>query len=112
MKLSKAQQRVIDEAKEQIDVARMYNTFEEYFDNYYGKRYCNSNYNTSEKYKERDLEKFETLRGWWEERINGIVYTSANSKTLYKLEQLGLIEIIYDAKNESYGIDNIKILNY
>lgn len=111
MKLSKAQQKIIDESKERIDIARSYGTFEEYFNSYESK-YYNNNYNTAEKLKKRNPKLFEGCKEWWENNIRGIVLVSANSRTLYRLVELGLIEIIYDAKNEIYGCDTIKLLNY
>lgn len=110
-KLSKAQEKVLNEAKAKIDLARKYDTFEEYFDNTkasYFPMYCN----TAQKCKENNPENFEMYKEWWEKEREAIVLTSCNSRTLVKLQEFGLIEIIKDSNGQVYGIDTIKVLNY
>ena len=109
MKLSKAQQEVLDQAKASIDFARSAT----YFD-WLKKAYrletdedCMRNIEESKKYFGYDY----GARRYEEDR-NGITIVHCNSKTLYKLEELGLIEIIEDSKGQTYGIDTIKVLNY
>jgi hypothetical protein len=111
MKISKAQQQILDESKRRIDTARKYNTYDEYFINEEASR-CNSNYNTPEKYKSRNIEDWNKNIEYWERHRNGIVLTRCNTKSLLNLESLGLIEIIYNSNNEVCGIDRIRILNY
>lgn len=54
--------------------------------------------------------------GWWknhyEELLQGIVYTHANGRSLYRLRDLGLIEIIDDQTGLHWMYDTVKILNY
>lgn len=112
MKLSKAQQRVMDYAKTSIDKARSFADFETYFDEVHAKHF-NGMYNSAEKLKARDRKSFEWWRKLWEAEKDAIVLTgNVNSRTLYKLQELGLIEIIDDGKNRSSGIDRIKVINY
>ena len=51
-------------------------------------------------------------RNGYEEAKNGVVITSCNSRTLWKLKEMGLIEILRDSTGETYGIDKIKVLDY
>ena len=91
MKLSKAQQKVMDEARKEIDYARTNTLYE----------WAGALKSVAEDYRE-----------YYENNRNGIVLTRCNSKTLEKLEKLGLIEILYDSKNKKDGIDHVKVLNY
>lgn len=100
MKLSKAQQKVIDEAKRQINKA-LENDFVEW---------CGSNYKHIDEY----VGYRERLERTYSESRNGIVELHCNSRTLYALEKFGLIEIIHDSKNDGGEIqfDKIRLLNY
>lgn len=118
IKLSKAQQEVIDNAKRRIDFARTHS-------------FCDW-WRKSESYwkcKEMtDAEVYEEINRrakagyavnlakeeqWYEMNRNGIDFTChASSATIKKLEALGLIEIIHDSNGEYYGFDTIKLLNY
>jgi hypothetical protein len=110
VKLSKAQQKTITDAKEEINKARSYNTFEEYFINELAKGY-NTSYNTPEKYKKQDIEGYNKLKKYWENKKQGIVLTQSKTETLKRLELLNLIEII-NISITSGRIDTIKVLNY
>lgn len=118
MKLSKAQQNVLDVAKERIDFARNH-SFCDWWRN-------NTSYWA---YKEASDEEVynliqkRTAQGWvatldyemkhYNMNKDGIDYLChASSETIKKLETLGLIEIMYDSNGEYYGFDTIKILNY
>lgn len=107
-KLTAAQQKVMDEAKKKIDQARMYNTMEDYYENIMR---CGS-YRTAQWMKENELETWEMYRDWWLKHQKGIVLIRANSKSLYKLESYGLINLIDDSKGSSVGIDIIQVRNY
>lgn len=109
MKLTSAQQKVMDEAKEQIDLARTM-TFDEWF----LKTQCNNDIDVYDGYCKNNPEMKQAMFKYYENERNAIVLTHCNSKTLEKLQTLGLIEIIHDSKNDktSYGIDHVKILNY
>jgi hypothetical protein len=103
-KLSKAQQEVMDHAKRKIDKARSmdYPTWLKASDSYYD-------------YHEKQWKKAVEegyLKEYWEDARNGIVLTHCNSKTLWKLEEFGLIEIIEDSTGDRCGIDTVKVLNY
>jgi len=109
MTLSKTQQQVMEKAKREIDEARTYETYEEYF---LATNHCNNDYNTPDKYKEKDLNGWEGSKAYWHWVREAKVLTHCNSKTLEKLEKLGLIEILKLTTGEHYGIDLIKVLNY
>lgn len=111
MKLSSAQQKIIDTAKREIDEARNCDTYEDYFMQYIAK-YCNALYNTPDKYKSRDIDGWNKCVECWKRRKSGIVLAHCNSKTLYKLEEYGLIEILEDSNGQNWGVDKIKLLNY
>lgn len=122
MKLSKAQQKVMDHLKEQIDYARS-NDYMHFLGKCIGYP-LEKNYDeipnphlTNEGVRKlveesMELEKYEFLKAAYQERLNGIALVTCNSRTLYKLVEYGLIEIINDSKGESYGIDKVKVLNY
>ena len=109
MKLSKAQQAVMDHAKGRIDFARSAT----YFD-WMKKAYRLE----TDADCVRNIEESKRVFGYdygarrYEEERNGITIVHCNSKTLYKLQEYGLIEIIEDSNGRSYGIDTIKVLNY
>ena len=119
MKLSKAQQAIMDQAHREIDFARTH-TLEEWAekqrnvpdkDSPAGKWYI-------EKYGEVEFEKYrrncireyaETYGEYHEREKNAIVLCMANTRTIEKLEKLGLIRII---KKGGSSPDSIEILNY
>lgn len=116
VKLSKAQQEVLDTAKERIDFARTHSFYDWFRE---GDRYFRDA--TDEEIKavidKRTAEgsvinwEYETTHYEWNR--NGIDYLChASSATIRKLESLGLIEIIKDSNGEYYGFDQIRILNY
>lgn len=123
MKLSKAQQEVMETVKQEIDFARTHTLYEwaenEKFRNGYDRivsnysRYGFKNAEEAMAYIEGEIRSYgEKYRRYYENERNGIVLTHCNSKTIAKLESLGLIEIIRDSNGESYGLDTIKVLNY
>lgn len=104
MKLSKAQERVMQDARQKVDNARACETFEEYF--------TKQSIHTPQWLIEMDSYKKKTLEHYQNEK-NGIVDTyKVNTRTLRKLEELGLIKIIYDSTGDALGSDTIKVLNY
>ena len=112
MKLSKAQESVIKEAREKIDIARVsFPEFVRFINSYYEGKTDEEIINGLENDK-RWWNPYESYKKSWEEAKNGIVLTSCNSRTLYKLEDMGLIEIIEDSTGTHHGIDKIKVLNY
>lgn len=125
MKLSKAQQKVMDNAKAQIDFARTHtliewaevethttrDVVERMVKN--ARAYGTTPEKMRKSLEERVADYAERFKGNYEAERRGEVLTHCNSKTLEKLEKLGLIEIIFDSKGcSSYGIDRIRVLNY
>lgn len=120
-KLSNAQAKVIEQAKKDIDYARTHD-FIHWISKSHGydldenwDEYPNP-YLTNESVLEKANELVKTSSEWWkktyENTKNGFVRTSCNSRTLAKLAEYGLIEIISDSKGHVYGIDEVKVLNY
>lgn len=117
MKLTSAQQKVIDKAKAEIDEARNFNNVKEYCKYQMRNTYAEiENENTSQKRREWLQSRIEEWSKIWvheyERLTQNIVLTHCNTKTLEKLAEFGLIEIVYDSTGEHYGVDKIKILNY
>ena len=125
MKLSKAQEQVIDKAKAEIDRARKFTLTEwaAYKKNYDSEIkiehivsiYIRNGLTPEQARARIDQEIAEyadTYKEYYENERNGIVLTHCNSRTLKKLEELGLIEILFDSTNTHFGIDTIKLLNY
>ena len=107
MKLSKTQQKVLEEARAYIETARKYETFEEYFIAEKAKR-CNCMYNTPEKYKARNMKGWKSYEELWKQaKFEGIALTTANTRTLEALAKSGMIEII---KIGGSYTDRIKVL--
>ena len=111
MKLSKAQQGIMDEAKERIDFARSATLY-----NWIRKRYLleTASDDKISAIIERDKKIFgyDFIANSYEEEKNGITVVMCNSRTLYKLRDYGLIEIIKDSNGRTYACDVIKVLNY
>jgi hypothetical protein len=98
-KLTSAQARVIEEAKKDIDRARSLD-----FKDWCGDRY---NFIMSDAYS------LNLYTDFFNKAKAGTVLTQdVNSRTLAKLEELGLIKIVYDSKGTHSGIDTITLLNY
>lgn len=109
-KLSRVQQKILNEAIQEIIQARSCSTYEEYFTKFQAPHY-NSGYNTIEKYQSRDPEGWEKQKKFWENLQKGITLTYCNTKSIQKLEALGYIEILEDANQTRWGMDTIKVLN-
>lgn len=121
MKLSKAQATVMEQAKKEIDYARTHD-----FLHWYARStnrdletdwdaYPNPYLSNESVLKETIEYASKADEGWhkrYEEQKEGVVLTMCNSRTLAKLEEMGLIEILHDSKGTSYGIDTVKVLNY
>lgn len=110
IKLTPAQQKVMDRAYKDIDDARN--------NDFYG--WFNIGYNNTLTKEEID----ERVERWnnryndnyhhetYENRKKGIVLTHCNTKTLRKLEEMGLIKIIEDSTGTQFGLDVVQVLNY
>ena len=105
MKLSKAQEDILANAKRKIDEARAYDTFEEYKGetDHYCKRMGGA------EFVRNNIEYFEFYRKYWENARQGMPLVTANSRTIKALEKLGLIEIVSDGGSFP---DTIKVINY
>ena len=108
MKLSKAQQEVMDHAKKEIDLARQL----DYPDWLKATNHCFQQETAywQKAYKEA-VEK-EQSKCYWENDRKAIVLTHCSSHTIRALERLGLIEIIEDSVEIGGSIDVVKVLNY
>ena len=122
MKLSKAQQVVMDMAIEKITYARTHD-----FRHWIAKAHSYplekdwdslpNPYLTNEivsEYVDRFIREDDEIhngffRRSYEDEKSGITLVTSNSRTIKALEQLGLIEIISDGRS---GIDEIKVLNF
>ncbi len=104
MKLSKAQQTVLNKAKQDIDNARSKDVAQWYKEHVAGVQWL-----SYEKLLNDDKQYWKNKHV---QRCEGIVLTSCNSRTLAKLQQYGLIEIIRDSNGERSGLDLIKVLDY
>lgn len=116
IKLSNAQTKVLKDAQIHIDFARTHTFYDwvrkttpsgfdfltdEQIDKEFARRESEGwNDSKAKRIKEYENEK------------SGITLTYCNSRTLEKLQELGLIKIIYDSNGEKFGIDRIKLLNY
>lgn len=102
MKLSKTQEKVLNELKETIRIFNKYNSFEDFFINSNREQgqlttasSCNNLYNTPEKYKNRNLQEWKELeKAFYECRDNHRLLAYAKTETLKKLETLGFIKIL------------------
>ena len=107
-KLSKAQQKVLEEAKKNIDDARN-NNFYDWFRKHYSYFEESSEEKINEYLKKNDERNF--WKDNYNDHVNGIAHVDCNGRTLYRLEELGLIEIVEDGTNKGL-FDHIKVLNY
>ena len=117
MKLSKAQQRVLDEAKHNIAVMSKYENFVDFFDNSkYEQWYlttaakCNAAWNSSQKWIEKDIAEWREMEKSYNLAVKEhIVDVWAKTETIDVLEQCGAIVVIKRAK-ATWDNDIIKIL--
>ena len=118
IKLTVVQQNVINDKKREIDYARSCNDIYDYAI----RNYCPVLTGTATDELKAQLRakeqammtpaQVESMARAWENAKQGIVRTvRVNSKTLLKLEELGLIEVI-ELMSGAYGVDMIRILNY
>ena len=110
IKLTPAQEKVIKNAYKDIDVARN-NDFYGWFKIAYN---CNETKEEIDERVKRWNDRFDDNyhHETYENRKNGIVLTHCNTKTLRKLEEMGLIKIIEDSTGTQFGLDVVQVLNY
>ena len=111
IKLSKAQEEVLNDAKSYIENARKYNTYEEYE---YNRTSWYINHGISLKEAWENLKEIGDQgdgfrRYYWQKAREGFALVTANSRTIKKLEELGLIKI--ENEGGSYP-DMIKVLDF
>ena len=116
MKLSKAQEKILTDAKVRIDFARSHNFYDWYMK-------TATNYENKIIHTEEDLNNYlkneksisygrDMMKEYLEDynnTINGITFVTANTRTIEKLAELGLIEIIETGGKWN---DTIKIIGY
>lgn len=117
MKLSKAQQRVLDKAKHNIAIMSKYENFVDFFDNSaYEQDYlctaakCNGAWNSSQKWIEKDIAEWREMEKTYNLAVKEhIIDVWEKTETIDVLEQYGLIVVIKRAK-ATWDADTIKIL--
>ena len=123
MKLTEAQNYIIEKAHKEIDFARTHTIIEWATNARYNcidikdtvvvrmfDRYGYKSLDDAINHVKKELQEYAEKYGkYYYNEKNGIVLTRANSRTLKALEKMQLIEIIEDGKSYT---DMIKILNY
>lgn len=108
MKLSAAQQKILEIARKEIREAREATGLDDWYTRCY--KCYNRNY-TLNKLKEDCPDSFKLVVDVYNKRLNGIVLTQASGPTIRKLESLGLIKILNDTTGTgSYRFDTIRVL--
>lgn len=100
--------KVLDEAKKEIDRARNCKSIYEYLTEvqHLNNRIINI-------LKNDEPETLQMYTDTWNNKKNAIVNVNSNIKTIQKLEQLGYIKVIEICDNRSnIVIDTIQVLNY
>ena len=112
IKLTPAQQKVMDRAYKDIDDARN-NDFYGWYNLAYN---CDHTKEVIDEHIENFEKRFPGLKNYhhetYEETKNGRVLTHCNTKTLRKVEEMGLIKIIEDSTGTQFGLDVVQVLNY
>lgn len=112
VKLTPAQEKVMHKAYKDIDDARN-NDFYGWYNIAYA---CTLTKEEIDEHIENLEKRFEGLKNYnhemYENRKNGMVLTHCNTKTLRKLEEMGLIKIVEDSTGTQFGLDVVQVLNY
>lgn len=117
MKLSKAQQWVLDVAKHEIAVMSKYKNFADFFDNSVCEQnylrtaaHCNGAWNSSQKWIQNDIVEWKRMEQVYNAAVNEhIIEVFAKNETIDALERAGAIVVIKRAR-ASWDTDTIKIL--
>ena len=117
MKLSKAQQRLLDRKKHEIAVMSKYKNFADFFDNSVCEQnylrtaaHCNGAWNSSQKWMENDIDEWKRMERAYNDAVNEhILIAFAKKETIDVLVRAGLIVVIKRAQ-ASWAADTIKIL--
>ncbi len=107
-KLSKAQEKVINDMITKIVLARSYPTAEAYYD---ATNCANQNYNTAEKVKAADPNMWAWYALNWSRNVSGKCLVHAKTETIQKLEDLGRVAVLVPA-SVNYGDELVMLLNY
>lgn len=102
MKLSKTQQNLMNELNNVLAVVDKYETHEEFFDNSKDEQRTlttafnlNDDWNSSEKFKAKDLEGFnEMSERFYNAKNKRILIVYAKTETVKALERNGLVEVV------------------
>lgn len=109
MKLTKAQQRAIDEAKRLIDEARAYETFEEYEGE--TNHVCKGR--GGAEYVRANMDYYKDFIPYWEEYKKGNVLTYAGKNTIEALVRLGIFTVVEYSEYRKCGVlDWVHLNNY
>jgi hypothetical protein len=109
MKLSKAQERAIEDAKRMIDKARAYDTFEEYEGE--TDSYCKAR--GGAEYVRANMDYYEKYREYWEKYRQGDVLSHAGKNTIEALVRLGIFTVVeFDECRKNGVLDWIHLNNY
>ena len=110
MKLSKAQEKAIQEMKSQIDKARKYGDFKTWL--FETNSFIGGKANREEIYQ-KDRERWDRYIEYYEKNKKGLVLSTAGKNTLESLENKGLITIVeLDNYRKNGVIDWVQLLNY
>ena len=108
MKLSKAQIKAVEIAKADIDLARAYDSFEEYVIatlSFYKNR--------GVEYVRDHMDDLKFYKDAWEKERNGIVLSRAGKNTIEALVKMGIFTVVeYDVMRRQGVLDWVKLNNY
>lgn len=106
-KLSAAQEKALYRIRQQVEEARRYPTYEEYFQ-VHDRRGA---YQTVEELRTKYPETYQLHLRWWENRRRGLALVQASGPTIRRLEALGYIRIVDDTSGTgSYRSDIVELL--
>ena len=114
--MTKAQEKVLNEIRDEIAYAKKFDNFKDYYI-HNNARYCEGRPNHEEilelytKEWEKHGEEIEKYyKKYWLDKRDNIALTHCSSATLKVLEREGYIRIIKDSANERYGIDYVELI--
>lgn len=109
MKLSKAQERAIAQAKYIIDEARSYSTFEEWKGE--TSYYCKSR--GGAEYVKANMDYYKPYVKYWEQYKAGNILSTAGKNTIEALVKMGIFTVIEYEKYRKNGVmDWVHLNNY
>lgn len=108
-KLSPTQETILESIRRQVNQARSYTTYEDYFLAVEAPHY-NCDFNTPEKYQAQDPKGWAYRKKHWEGLLEGKALTHCSGPTLYKLEKLGYIKILKDTTKTKDTIDTVQLI--